>query len=540
MKKHFQKMLALLLCICLFASGINVYAAEVTSSSVAEQFNPTQDKSDDTTSGDQETTTPDDSEPVVADIELTSELSGAGTACLKWTSDDKTARYRLYRATEEDGEYSVVATLSKKIGLMTYEDSGLELGKTYYYIVEKYNRKTLTGVSESCDIFIKLSTPTNVKTSITSANDVKLTWNTVKDASGYTIYRSTSQDGTFTKLATSTTNSYTDTTPASATAYYYKITAYVTGKSELTSDESDVTPAYTKTNKPVVTVSYADGKVSLSWTKVDRAESYSIYRKTGEGSYKLLATTTKLSYTDSSVAKNKSYTYKVQGTYTADDKTIAGFFSSEKQLYTSKIDPNKKMIALTFDDGPGPYTQAIVDCLAKYDAHATFFVVGNRVNTYKSALKSAAANGNEIGNHTYSHPTLTSLSTANVQSQISKTDSAVKSVTGITPSIVRAPGGATNSRVRNAINKPFIYWSIDTLDWKYRNSTRTVNVVMNNVKDGDIILMHDIHKTSKEAALILIPKLVNAGYQLVTVSELAQYRGYTMQNHVSYSSFRKK
>ncbi|MGN1266383.1 MAG: polysaccharide deacetylase family protein, partial [Dorea sp.] len=321
---------------------------------------------------------------------------------------------------------------------------------------------------------------------------------------------------------------------------YYKIYAYKSKQSSWNSSASSIVAAYTKTTKPLVSKSYTSGKVKLTWKKVTRATAYHIYKLNSSGKYTKLATTTSLSYYDTDVTKNKRYTYKVVASYKADNKTIVGFYSSAVSIYTAKIDPNKKMVALTFDDGPGPYTQEIVNCLAKYDSRATFFVVGNRVNSYKKVLKSTYDNGNEIANHTYSHPTLTSLSTSKVKSQISMTDSRVKAITGEAPSLIRAPGGATNTRVRNAINKPFIFWSIDTLDWKHRNKTKTINTVMKNVKDGDIILMHDIHKPSKEAALELIPKLKKAGYQIVTVSELAAYRGYNLKDHTTYSSFRKK
>ena len=196
------------------------------------------------------------------------------------------------------------------------------------------------------------------------------------------------------------------------------------------------------------------------------------------------------------------------------------------------------MVALTFDDGPGPYTDEIVDCLKENGARATFFVVGNRVNTYADELKYAYDNGNEIANHTYSHPTLTRLSVSSIKSEVSKTDAAIKKITGEGTALIRAPGGATNSTVRNAIDKPFIYWSIDTLDWKHRNSATTVSTVMNQVSDGAIVLMHDIHSPTKTAALELIPRLKAAGYQLVTVSELAMHRGYKLQSGTTYYSFK--
>lgn len=376
---------------------------------------------------------------------------------------------------------------------------------------------------------------------LSAAKTVTLSW-TVDDANAiYTLSRSTSESGTYREIfqesASSGTRSYRDQNLKLGTTYYYKLTK--TTADSITC-ESSVKAVKVRLFAPTNVKTSVDSSndVTISWKKVTRATSYYIYRRNSKGEYKQIGTSKSCSYKDTTAKKNVRYKYKVKAAYSADKKVIKGKFSSFISIYTAKIDPKKKMVALTFDDGPGPYTQEIVNCLKKNDARATFFVIGNRVNSYKSALTSAYDNGNLIANHTYSHPTLTSLNTSSVKSQISKTDSAVKKLTGEVPSLMRAPGGATNSRVRNAIDKPFIYWSIDTLDWKHRNKQKTIDTVMRNVKDGDIILMHDIHKPSKEAALELIPKLKKAGYQLVTVEELAEYQGYTMKDHTTYYSFR--
>lgn len=106
--------------------------------------------------------------------------------------------------------------------------------------------------------------------------------------------------------------------------------------------------------------------------------------------------------------------------------------------------------------------------------------------------------------------------------------------------IVRPPGGYINDASKAALAKrgtPAVLWSIDTLDWKTRNAQKTIDTVLSNVKDGDIILMHDLYETSADAAAVLIPELKNRGYQLVTVSELASYRGGMQPGH-TYSRFR--
>lgn len=206
-----------------------------------------------------------------------------------------------------------------------------------------------------------------------------------------------------------------------------------------------------------------------------------------------------------------------------------GFFIPQKE-----IDPLKPMVALTFDDGPGIYTDEILDTLEKYGGHATFFVVGQLVSKYPQTVKREYSIGCEIGNHTYNHARLTELHYKSVVSQINDTSAMISNITGEAPSLLRPPYGRYNNTTKQASDVPLILWSIDTLDWKTRNADSTVNTVMSSVRDGDIILMHDIYEPSAEAAVRLIPKLMSSGYQLVTVSELAFYKGKVLSKGISY------
>lgn len=203
-----------------------------------------------------------------------------------------------------------------------------------------------------------------------------------------------------------------------------------------------------------------------------------------------------------------------------------------------KLDPSKPMVALTYDDGPyGPYTSRILDSLQANGGRATFFVVGNRVASNASVVKRASDMGCQIANHTYSHPmNFASLGSAGISSQINQCDAAVRSVTGKTPTMLRPVGGGLSSTLSATCNKPMINWSIDTLDWKYRDSNRVYNAVVNNVHDGDIVLMHDIHGTTAAASERIIPELTRRGYQLVTVEELAYYKGKNLTAHNVYNS----
>lgn len=226
--------------------------------------------------------------------------------------------------------------------------------------------------------------------------------------------------------------------------------------------------------------------------------------------------------------------------YSKDGRTLT-VFSDEVPAYLNlnwyKVKPGSKVIALTFDDGPSRYTEIILDKLEQYGAKATFFVVGNRVDKYADTLRRTADLGMEIGNHSWDHANLTKLSADGILSQKSRTDDAVRAVIGRNTTLLRPPYGSKNQTVADVYNLPIILWSVDTLDWKTRNAQSTVDAVMRTVKDGDIVLMHDIYEATANAAAELIPKLIDDGYSLVTVSELAAQRG-GMANGSSYSKFK--
>ena len=216
-----------------------------------------------------------------------------------------------------------------------------------------------------------------------------------------------------------------------------------------------------------------------------------------------------------------------------------GQAAGEEQAAGRVIDPAKPMVALTFDDGPyAPVGNRILDCLAQYNGKATFYVVGNRVPSYTAEMQRIAAEGHEIGNHTYSHKYLNTLNAAQIRQEIDRCADTVQAVCGVRPATVRLPGGNKNATVLAAVQEPIVLWNVDTLDWKTRNAQNTVNVVLSQVQDGDIILMHELYQASGDAALTIIPELTNRGYQLVTVSEMAQYRRGGLQNGQVYYNMR--
>lgn len=473
-------------------------------------------------------------------ILLKGEISGYQNVLLSWTAAGTDYVYQLQRADSPEGTYSTIAEIGGQSGNMSCHDDNVKLGKTYYYRVSCLLDGQVAEESNVVSVLVTLPAPKNVKAAKIKESKVKLSWSKVKGAGGYLIFRSTKKTSGYKKLAATKKNTYTDTSVKHGKAYYYKVKAYKGKNNRLTSGTKQYVSIYMKPSAPKLTGSYSKKKIRLSWKKVSGAKEYYLYKKNKKGKYRLLGKTDKLYYWDRNVDKGKSYEYRIVAAYKRDGKVIKSQNSKTCKVFASAIDPKKKMVALTFDDGPGRYTGEIVQCLKKYNSRATFFVLGCNVDSYKSALKAADKAGCQIGNHSYSHKDLTRLSRKAVQAQIKDTDKKVKNVIGKTPSLVRTPGGATNAEVQNAVGKPVILWSIDTLDWKTRDRDKTVKAVLNNVKDGDIVLMHDIHEPSKEAALILIKELNRRGYQLVTVSELAQYRGYNLKKGSIYHSLRKK
>lgn len=198
---------------------------------------------------------------------------------------------------------------------------------------------------------------------------------------------------------------------------------------------------------------------------------------------------------------------------------------TEVSATVRQIDPEKPMIALTFDDGPyGPSTLRILDALAKNNGKATFFIVGSRIDTREETVRRIAESGCELGNHTYDHVILRGLSASQIQEQLEKNDEKIYEVTGQHTTVTRPPGGAYDDTVRSALQTPAALWTVDTMDWSHQNKDITVQRVLEHAEDGDIILMHDLFVPTAEAVEELVPALCERGFQLVTVSELIAYR----------------
>ncbi len=198
----------------------------------------------------------------------------------------------------------------------------------------------------------------------------------------------------------------------------------------------------------------------------------------------------------------------------------------QPELYVP--DPDKPMVALTFDDGPSAHTDRLLDAFAEHGGKGTFFVVGNLVSDRKDTVIRMAAEGHEIAGHSWNHRQLTTLSGDDLKKQLLNTRAKIYDITGVDATLMRPPYGSFNDDVK-AMCKEYgismVNWSVDTLDWKYRDADTVYQSVMNQAKDGAIILCHDLHGTTVDAMERAIPALLEEGYQLVTVTQLLTSQG---------------
>lgn len=199
----------------------------------------------------------------------------------------------------------------------------------------------------------------------------------------------------------------------------------------------------------------------------------------------------------------------------------------EEQKYLLEQYQNKKLLALTFDDGPSKYTKNLIDELNKRDVCATFFLIGENIEKYGTVLEYMNTSNCEIAIHSYVHKLFTRSTNEEIINQISLTKSAINSYTNANINLIRVPYGSTSSRVEQVItsqNLTSVLWDVDSLDWKFRNTLKVYNYVLKNIKGNQIILMHDTYKTSVEAALKLIDFLQENCYTFVTVSKFNEIK----------------
>lgn len=180
----------------------------------------------------------------------------------------------------------------------------------------------------------------------------------------------------------------------------------------------------------------------------------------------------------------------------------------------------RKRVALTFDDGPGESTERLLDGLKERNVKATFFVVGEKALQYPEIIKRMKEEGHIIGNHTYSHVNLNSMSCETAMEEVRRNSDLIEELTGERPVFLRPPYGECAEKMKKELDMFVVLWDIDPLDWSIQNTGEVTASVLSNVTDNDTILLHDIFDTSVDAALQIVDNLQKENYEFVTVEEL--------------------
>ncbi|MBQ9228582.1 MAG: polysaccharide deacetylase family protein [Eubacterium sp.] len=391
---------------------------------------------------------------------------------------------------------------------------------------------------------VQASTVGNVEKSQveqTSDTGAKLSWDKVSAADGYYIYQSAAGENDFQSIGFTegeNTTEFEVTELEQATAYDFYITAYKDNKNKnVESEEHTVLSLCTlPTAQTLKSVASDDeGELDAEWEINPKAAGYHVQYVKGDGTdfegavEEYIEDKAVPTYHADGLEPKATYSVRVRSYIPYNDGWLYGAWSevqsveiAEKVAMAANIDPSKPMVALTFDDGPG-YNGAsdrILDCLEQYGARATFFMVGKNAKDHPDNLKRKVALGMEIGNHTWDHSHYGSAVTV---SDIKDASDAIYNACGVYPNCFRSPGGNTTQTILDecvAESMVAYYWSLDTQDWKSRDANTVYYKVMDNVQDGDIILMHEIYDSTAQAVEWLVPELIKQGYQLVTCEEL--------------------
>ena len=223
-----------------------------------------------------------------------------------------------------------------------------------------------------------------------------------------------------------------------------------------------------------------------------------------------------------------------------EENTLARIAPMTKHVkVTERIIEGKKLVTLTFDDGPSPLTTPkLLEVLREKDVPATFFVLGSRAHSNPDVIKNAMSNGHEIASHTMRHQNLVRISAEAAKNDIDEARSTIEKITGKSLSFTRPPYGNFNPSIIKAASTPLILWSVDTEDWRSQNVDSIIKTAMREVHDGAIILMHDIYPTTVEAVPKLIDEIRKKGYEFASLSEIAKVRGIKLEKGTAYYNFR--
>lgn len=240
-------------------------------------------------------------------------------------------------------------------------------------------------------------------------------------------------------------------------------------------------------------------------------------------------TTTKTTLTTTSTTTTTTKNIIVDDISKPEIENIEPILPSDNENQTLKY------VAFTFDDGPSKYTVDIMNILAEYGANATFFQVGYMIKSNGDITKQAFERGFEIGNHSSDHSNFSKLSKTKIIEKIEENNKYFNEITNSNMNLIRLPYGSGKAKTKEAVDYPIIGWSVDSRDWESRNTNKIVTTVMKDIKDGDIVLFHDLYNTTKEAIKILVPKLYSNGYKIVSVTELFRIKNIELQGKMVYN-----
>lgn len=401
---------------------------------------------------------------------------------------------------------------------------------------------------------VNLGTVENTYIHETTSFSLTLAWDAVDNAEGYHVYQKKNDSEEYQQID-STENLYDIVYGLQqATTYSFYVKAY-SGTYE-SRDYIPVENVYTYPNSGNITEIYSasSGTIHVGWQGNNRADGYLLEFRTAGRDYRdenriLIERTDSTEYNITSLKANDVIGVRVSSYFIHDGEKVFGEPSVEHEIkvsdgtsrHTEQARSAEKMIALTFDDGPldGTSGDRILDVLEKYNAKATFFMVGSAVEGHQENVKRKAALGMELGNHSYTHDYYGDELPAE---EIQRCSNAIFDACGQRPISFRSPGGITDEGIlAECANEgmPLYTWSIDTHDWETLDADKVYHEVMDNVQDGDIVLMHEIYDSTADAVERMVPELIKQGYKLVTCQELVRAKtGADPQPGVEYSDMR--
>ena len=401
----------------------------------------------------------------------------------------------------------------------------------------------LAGVAAYAFVLTKIDDVSGLTVTDVTQSGLTLNWDSTPRADGYIVYQMNDKR-VFEKIAdVNGKNSYTVTKLDQAKEYAFSVSAY--NRFAHSERQTAFPISCTLPSPPKITkmTSPKKGTVHVEWSQNDRADGYILEFKTVGYDYredsKVIIERTDECYNDITELLPKTELCVRVSSFVNSNGRLTGKPSEEKTVEVTDeepeeksnektlsegVDPDKPMVALTFDDGPlnGSSGERILDVLEKYKAKATFFMIGSGALDHSDNIKRKKKLGMELGNHTWDHTHYGDKVTAE---DISKASEAIRKVAGEAPTAFRSPGGLSTDGILSecaAEGMAVYHWSIDTEDWKTRDADKVYHAAVDKVKDGDIILMHEIYDSTADAVAKIVPALIDKGYQLVTCSDLVQ------------------